>query len=257
MTHFEKLQSQKILASYGISFEKSEKNDFQDLENFDLEKGRGKTATVGEVREFSGKKFMKHSDGWVELKDGKAHRFHPKERGSKPVPASEEHHSHVGKHSEKKDVKDNEYNEVEVKWKDVVRRNGNILEAKIGDDKIAIVAEHYARGKTQYWATVNGSNPKRSGPGGMGKFVDNEDYQDQTPNKTAIEDLKRKIIAYVLEKQKKEKEESNLKTPSTFTEHILDFGKKNPGSKLHEAESYAKKKMSEVDNKSSDKKEKK
>jgi hypothetical protein len=89
-------------------FEKSEKP---------FEKG-GQRAMVGEVREYGGKKYVKHTDGWVYVADGKAHVFNGKITASNAKEAESHHIDHYNE-SVNKDKK------VEVAKKDEMPKSSD------------------------------------------------------------------------------------------------------------------------------------
>ena len=67
-----------------------------------FEKGRGKTAMIGEVRVHSGKTWIKHADGWVYISAGK-HKIDTKdEKDNRITNDAEEHHvNHYHEHINK------------------------------------------------------------------------------------------------------------------------------------------------------------
>jgi hypothetical protein len=68
-----------------------------------IEKG-SQRAMVGEVREYGGKKYVKHTDGWVYVADGKAHVYNGKITASNAKEAESHHidHYHESVNKDKK-----------------------------------------------------------------------------------------------------------------------------------------------------------
>jgi hypothetical protein len=110
-----KVNALGLLDQYTIAKSLGQEDEFCKAHDIDIEKG-GKAATIGEIREFGGKKYQKQANGWRPVKKGSGEQNHLSPKQETAVSKLKEKHNseyeveHLGSGTHKISFKDgNQY----------------------------------------------------------------------------------------------------------------------------------------------------